>query len=179
MDVPSMVLDLISRDVVLNGVLDTGPGPARRDPDTGGPVPQTCFIVLRWAADDRTGAPDGSHRLTAEAYLPRTCTAEHLFLDFLLERLWAVLAKGEADGLIAAERQCASPELVDSGSGSISKMSRFVVRPGKPRAMECLERQAPCTGPEDEPHSSMERAVGGAVPGDVNGGLVRGLPAEI
>ena len=133
MDVRSVVLDLVAQDVLLNGLLDTGPGPARRDPDTGERVSQTCYIVLSWTEDDQDSAPD-EHRLTAQAYLPRNCEAEHPFLDFLLQRVWSVLAKGVADGLMVAERQGASHEFVSNGFDSISKSGSFVVRPAPPQA---------------------------------------------
>ena len=57
MDVRCVVLDLVAQDVLLNGLLDTGPGRARRDPDTGECVPQTCYIVLTWAEGRRPMTP--------------------------------------------------------------------------------------------------------------------------
>jgi hypothetical protein len=157
MDVRSVVLDLVAQDVLLNGLLDTGPGPARRDPDTGEPVAQTCYIVLSWTEDDQDGAPD-EHRLTAQAYLPRNCEAEHPFLDFLLQRVWAVLAKGVADGLIVAERQAASRKFASNGFDSISKSGSFVVRPAPPQVEgRPPVRLVPGTGREGDAPRPAER----------------------
>jgi hypothetical protein len=156
MDVRSVVLDLVAQDVLLNGLLDTGPGRARRDPDTGECVSQTCYIVLSWAEDDQDGAPD-EHRLTAQAFLPRTCETEHLFLDFLLQRVLSVLAKGAADGLIVAERQGASREFVDNGFDSISKSGSFMVRPAPPQVEgKPPVRPVPGTGGEGDAPRPVE-----------------------
>jgi hypothetical protein len=132
MDIRSVVFDLIDRDVALRAF---GVAHARRgqhDPTEGRSNDQSCFIVLEWAADDRPWSPAGAQLLTIRAHLPRERMSQHLILDFLLQRLRAVLSAGAAGGSIMSRHQGTSSDVADSGFDTVFKSSTFQVAPRQP-----------------------------------------------
>jgi hypothetical protein len=89
---------------------------------------------LEWALNDQAGAPAGSHLLTVWAHLPRQRSSEHLFLEFLLQRVRAVLLTGAADGSITSEYRGMSRDVGASSSvDTISMSNRFRVNVRQPR----------------------------------------------
>jgi hypothetical protein len=89
---------------------------------------------LEWAVNDQVGASAGSHLLTVWAHLPRQRSSEHLFLDFLLQRVRAVLMTGAADGSIMSEYRGMSRDLLASGIvDTISISNRFRITARQPR----------------------------------------------
>src|SRR5688572_19322855 len=100
MNIRSVTFDLIARDVALRAFRVTDAVRVHPAHSTGSTAPESCFIELEWAVSERMVAPDGSLFLTVRAHLPCRRSAEHLLLDFLLQRVQMVLAAGAADGLI-------------------------------------------------------------------------------
>jgi hypothetical protein len=132
MDIRSVVFDLIDRDVALRAF---GVAHARRgqhDPTTGRSNDGSCFIVLEWTADDHPWAPAGAQLLTIRAHLPQERLSQHLILDFLLQRLRAVLSAGTAGAPITTRHQATSHDVADSGFGTVFKSSTFQVAPRQP-----------------------------------------------
>jgi hypothetical protein len=133
MDVRSAVIDLLAGDVVLRAVSLT-----HLDCEQSGhAAPRssfaTCSLVLEWGLNDQAGA-SGSHLLTVWAHLPRQHSKEHLFLDFLLQRVRAVLLTGTADGSITTEyRGMSRHVVVNSSVDTISVSNRFRVNARRPR----------------------------------------------
>jgi hypothetical protein len=134
MDVRSGVFDLIARDVVLGavGVTHIDCGQSGNAAAKSGFV--SCSLVLEWATNDQEGGPADSHLLTVWVHLPRQRSSEHPFLEFLLQRVRAVLLTGAADGSITSEYRGMSRDVVASSSvDTISISNRFRITVRQPR----------------------------------------------
>jgi hypothetical protein len=132
-DVRSGVGDLIARDVVLDAVRVTHTDHGGNDLASTTSRFGACSIVMEWSVNDQSGAPAGSHLLTVWANLPRQRLSEHLFLDFLLQRVREVLLAGAADGSIISMYRGTSRGVVASSFETISKNNKFEVTFQQPR----------------------------------------------
>jgi hypothetical protein len=133
MDVRSGVFDLIVQDVVLRAVRVTHTDCGQTGHAAARSGFGTCFLVLEWARNDQAGAPADSQLLTVWAHLPRQRSSERLFLDFLLQRVRAVLLTGAADGSIMSAYRGMSRDVVASSFDTISASNRFQVTARQPR----------------------------------------------
>ena len=136
MNIRSKVHDLIARDAVLSAVhvTHTERGRCGRAPARTGVA--TCSLVFEWVANDEATAPVDSQLLTVWAHLPRQRAREHLFLEFLLQRVRAVLLTGTADGSITGEYRGMSGDVMASKFGTVCKNNRFRVTARQPRQEE-------------------------------------------
>ncbi|GAA1299548.1 hypothetical protein ACQPZA_27130 [Pseudonocardia xinjiangensis] len=151
MDVRSGVGDLIARDVVLDAVRVTHTDRGGIDLASTTSRFGACSIVMEWSVNDQSGAPAGSHLLTVWANLPRQRSSEHLFLDFLLQRVREVLLAGAADGSIISMYRGTSRGVVASSVETISKHNKFEVTPQQPRrAGMALLNLAPWEGADSD-----------------------------
>ena len=148
MDLRFAAFVLITRDATLRTLLvnyadRVGCGQA---PDTT--AAPTCFLALKWSDNDRPGAPAGSQLLTARVHMPRDCSCEPRFLDHILMRLHAALAKPVRNPVITTRCLDTSPEVMDDGVDTICKCSTFEVAPApRQRAGAALLELSPWTGP--------------------------------
>lgn len=148
MDIRSVVFDLIEGDVALRALGVTQGCCGRHGQAPGRRMPGSCFIVMEWAVDDHPSAPAGAELLTVRAHLPSERSSQHLILDLLLHRTWAVLSTGTADGPITSRHRGTSPDVVHSDFGTVFKSSTFQVAPRQAvtdRTSQQL-RLAPWTG---------------------------------
>jgi hypothetical protein len=144
MNIRSVTFDLIAQDVALRAFRVTDAVRVHPAHSTGSTAPESCFIELEWAMGERMVAPDGSLFLTVRAHLPCRRSAEHLLLDFLLQRVQMVLAAGAADGLIRSWYQGTLRDVAKSGSDTIFKSSTFQIAPGLPqREREAMTQFCP------------------------------------
>jgi hypothetical protein len=108
----------------------------------GGAAPRTCFLALRWAPVDPACAPAGSAEvLTASVHLPLHRCTEHLFLDFVLERLRGALAAETTDPPVTARCLGTSRAVVDDRTDTIVKTATFEITPAGPRHAGVAPRQ--------------------------------------
>jgi hypothetical protein len=132
MDIRFDVFNLIFRDALLRALLvnhanriDNVLAPERAG--TG-----TCFVALRWADNDGARAAAGSQLLTAQAHMPRHRSDDHVYLDVVLERLRAALPVGASSDSFTIRCRESSPEVMDSGAGTIFKTTTFEIAPASP-----------------------------------------------
>ena len=134
MDVCSAAFDLIAGDAVLGAVAVAHMDYGQSGYAAARSGVATCSLVLEWAVNDQAGAPAGSHLLTVSAHLPRQRSSEYVFLEFLLQRVRAVLLTGAADGSITSQYRGMSRDLEPSCSvDTISMSNRFQVTAQQPR----------------------------------------------
>jgi hypothetical protein len=131
MDLRLVAFDLIARDIGLRALLVNY---ADRLEDDCGDCSATaaCFLALQWSVDESRPAAAGSQLLTARAHLPRQRAGERLFLDFVLDRVRAALARTARNGSVAARYLGTSREFLDSELDTISKTSLFQIAPAPP-----------------------------------------------
>jgi hypothetical protein len=116
MDVRMAVCDLIVRDAVLRALLLNTAATVRcRD----GEGARACSLVLEWAGED----PTAVQWLTATVELPRSPSADRLYLDVVQHRLRTVLS---APGAPFATRCLGtSPVLTGSHEGTVSRVGTY------------------------------------------------------
>jgi hypothetical protein len=160
MDLRFVAFDLIARHTGLRALLVNYADRIEHGHAPDGPATGTCFLALQWIGNDPTYAPAEPQLLMAEAHIPRHRSREHLFLDFVLERLRAALTVGAARKLIAIRCLATSPDFAESDVGTIYKTSAFEIAPAtRQRTREDalkLERLEPWTG-------GVHLGAGGAV----------------
>lgn len=147
MDIRFDVFNLIFRDALLRALLvnhanriDSG-----HAPESAGAG--TCFVALRWADIDCARAVAGSQLLTAQAHMPCHRPDDHVYLDVVLQRLRAALPVGAAGDSFTVRCRESSPEVMDSGAGTIFKTSMFEIAPASPeRVGRILLDLPPWTG---------------------------------
>jgi hypothetical protein len=132
MDIRFDVFNLIFRDALLRALLvnhanriDSGYASERAGAGM-------CFVALRWADADGARAAAGAQLLTAQAHMPRHGSDDHGYLDVVLERLRAALPVGAASNSFTIRCRESSPEVMDSGAGTIFKTTTFEVAPASP-----------------------------------------------
>ena len=146
MDLRFAAFVLITRDATLRTLLvnyadrvECGQAPESAAP--------TCFLALKWADNDRPGAPAGSQLLTARVHMPRDPKGEPRFLDHVLTRLRAALARPVRNPVITTRCVDTSPEVMDDGVDTIFKCSTFEVAPAPQHSTgAALIELAPWTG---------------------------------
>lgn len=150
MDLRFVAFDLIARHAGLRALLVNYADRIEHGHAPDGPATGGCFLALQWIGDDPTCAPAEPQLLTAQAHMPRHCSTDPLFLDFVLERLTAALTVGAARELIAIRRLATSRGFAESDVGTIYKASAFEIAPApRQRTREAvldLERLEPWTG---------------------------------
>ncbi|HEV7725446.1 MAG: hypothetical protein JWQ26_2542 [Modestobacter sp.] len=139
MDLRHLAFDRIFQNVVLRPLLVNYADRLQYGHAPEGAATGTCFIVLQWTVTDSMDAPPGSQLLTAQVHIPRHSSSEHLYVDFVLQRLWATLAGDATNGAITARLLRTSSELMTSDVDTIFKASTFEVAPAPP------QRRAPTT----------------------------------
>jgi hypothetical protein len=135
MDIRFDVFNLIFRDAVLRALLVNHAN--RID---GGRTPEwadagMCYVALRWADNDGARAAAGSQLLTAQAHMPRHRSDDHVYLDVVLQRLRAALPVDAASDAFTIRCRESSPEVMDSGAGTIFKTTTFEIAPAPPERM--------------------------------------------
>jgi hypothetical protein len=160
MDLRFVAFDLIARHPGLRALLVNYADRIEHGHAPDGPSTGTCFLALQWIGNDPSCAPAEPQLLTAQAHIPRHRSSEHLFLDFVLERLRAALTVGAARELIAIRCLATSRDFAESDVGTIYKTSAFEIAPAtRQRTREAvlkLERLEPWTG-------GVHLGAGGAV----------------
>jgi hypothetical protein len=150
MDLRFAAFVLITRDATLRTLLvnyadrvECGHAPESAAP--------TCFLALKWTDNDRPSAPAGSQLLTARVHMPRDRGNEPRFLDHVLTRLQAALARPVRNPVITTRCLDTSPEVMDDGVDTISKSSTFEVAPAPQQTTTgaALLELAPWTGGVD------------------------------
>jgi hypothetical protein len=163
MDLRFDVFNLIFRDALLRALLvnyadriDSGHAPERAGAGT-------CFVALRWSDNDGARAAAGSQLLTAQAHMPRHRSDDHEYLDVVLQRLRAALPAGAASDSFTIRCRESSPEVMDSGTGTIFKTSTFEIAPASPEHVgRILLDLPPWTGRAEAPAAGLT-APGGLV----------------
>jgi hypothetical protein len=149
MDLRFAAFVLITRDATLRTLLvnyadrvECGHAPESAAP--------SCFLALKWADNDRPGAPAGSQLLTARVHMPRDRKSEPRFLDHVLTRLRAAMTRPVRNAVITTRCLDTSPEIIDDGVDTISKTSTFEVAPAPQQCTgAALLELAPWTGGVD------------------------------
>jgi hypothetical protein len=131
----------ITRDTGLRSLLVNHADWIDHDRIPCGAAPETCYLVLRWAPADRTGTDAGYDLLTAGVHLPLQRSNEHLFLDFVLERVHAALMADSTDEPITTRRLGTSCAFVDTGADTIVKTGTFEISPASTRRTDVALRQ--------------------------------------
>jgi hypothetical protein len=128
MDLRFAAFVLITRDATLRTLLVNYADRVEcgHTPESAAP---TCFLALKWAVNDRPSAPAGSQLLTASVHMNRDRESEPRFLDHVLTRLRAALAKPVRNPVIMIRCLGTSPEVMDDGVDTIFKCSTFEVAP--------------------------------------------------
>ncbi len=146
MDLRFAAFVLITRDATLRTLLvnyadrvECGQAPESAAP--------TCFLALKWTDNDRPSAPAGSQLLTARVHMPRDRSCEPRFLDHVLMRLHAALAKPVRNAVITTRCLDTSPEVMEDGGDTIFKSSTFEVAPAPQHSTgAAMIELAPWTG---------------------------------
>ena len=149
MDLRFAAFVLITRDATLRTLLVNYADRVEcgHDPETAAP---TCFLALKWTDNNRPGAPAGSQLLTVSVHMDRDSRNEPRFLDHVLTRLRAALAKPVRNPVITTRCLDASPEVMDDGVDTIFKCSTFEVAPAPRQSTgAALLELAPWTGRVD------------------------------
>ncbi|MGY1594424.1 hypothetical protein ACI79D_20795 [Geodermatophilus sp. SYSU D00708] len=116
MDVRMAVCERIVQDAVLRALLLNTPEPGRSRAGEGA---RACSLVLDWAGED----PTAVQWLTATVELPRSPSADRLYLDVVLQRLQCVVT---APGAPFTTRCVAtSPLLADSRAGTVARVGTY------------------------------------------------------
>jgi hypothetical protein len=128
MDLRFAAFVLITRDATLRTLLVNYADRVEcgQTPESAAP---TCFLALKWTDNDRPGAPAGSQLLTARVHMPRDRKGEPRFLDHVLTRLRAALARPVRNPVITIRCLDTSPGVTDDGVDTIFKSSTFEVAP--------------------------------------------------
>jgi hypothetical protein len=149
MDLRFVAFDLIARHAGLRALLVNYADRIEHGHAPDGPATGTCFLALQWIGNDPICAPAEPQLLTAQAHMPRHRSREHLFLDFVHERLRAALTVSAARKLIAIRCLATSRDFAESDVGTIYKTSAFEIAPAtRQRTREAvleLERLEPWT----------------------------------
>jgi hypothetical protein len=149
MDLRFAAFVLITRDATLRTLLVNYADRVEcgHAPETAAP---SCFLALKWSDNDRPGAPAGSQLLTARVHMPRDPKGEPRFLDHVLTRLRAALARPVRNAVIMTRCLDPSSEVMEDGVDTIFKSSTFEVAPAQQQSTgAALLELSPWTGPVD------------------------------
>jgi hypothetical protein len=86
-----------------------------------GPAGDTCYLTIQWTPDDGTSTCPHGESVIVRAHMPRRRSEERSYLDVVLHRLDAALVADDADGSIMVRRRVTSPDVVQTGAGTIFK----------------------------------------------------------
>jgi hypothetical protein len=147
MDLRFVAFDLIGRDAGLRTLLVNYADRVEHGHPPNGTATDCCFLALKWTGNDPRCAPAEPQLLTARVHMPCHRSSERLFLDFVLERVRAALAVGEANGLITLRCVETSREATVSDVDTIYKTSTFEISPAtRQRSGAALLELAPWSG---------------------------------
>ena len=152
MDLRFAAFVLITRDATLRTLLVNYADRVEcgHTPESAAP---TCFLALKWAVNDRPSAPDRPGvpgQRTARVHMARDREGEPRFLDHVLTRLRAALARPVRNPVIMIRCLDTSPEVMDDGVDTIFKCSTFEVAPAPQHSTgAALIELAPWTGGVD------------------------------
>jgi hypothetical protein len=147
MDLRFVAFDLIARDAGLRALLVNYADRIEHGHAPDGAAADTCFLALQWTGNDPRCAPAEPQLLTAQAHIPRHLSREHLFIDFVLQRLRAALTAGAARKLITIRCLATSRDFAESDVGTIYKTSAFEIAPAtRQRTGEAVLDLEPWTG---------------------------------
>ena len=128
MDLRFVAFDLIARDATLRTLLANY---ARRLEADGAPDdrPASCFVSLRWTADEHSSAPAGSELLTLQVHAAQDDPCSLAQLDQVLQRLRAALTTVGPNPCITARCLTTSGANADSRFGTLVKTSTWRIAP--------------------------------------------------
>jgi hypothetical protein len=126
-DLRIVAFDLIARDATLRTLLANY---ARRLQPDGAPQDRTpsCFVALRWTADERPSAPAGSELLTLQVHASPD-GSPLAQLDQVHQRLRAALSTVGPNPCITARCLATSDEVADNRFGTLVKTSTWRIAP--------------------------------------------------
>ena len=120
MDLRFEVFELIARDEVLRRLLVN-----YADRLDGRPCDGTCYLALQWTDSASPDAPVGAQALTARVHLPRERAGEQAYLDVVLRRLDAALARATRSGSVVVRRTEPGEAVVEHGADTVYKTRVF------------------------------------------------------
>jgi hypothetical protein len=127
-DLRFVAFDLIARDATLRTLLANY---ARRLEAEGTPEhwAESCFVALRWTADERVSAPAGSELLTVQVHVSRDDSRSPTHLDGVLQRLRTALTAVGPNPCITARCLTTSGTSADGRFGTLCKATTWVIAP--------------------------------------------------
>jgi hypothetical protein len=127
-DLRIVAFNLIARDATLRTLLANY---ARRLEADGAPENRaaSCFVSLRWTADERTSAPPEAQLLTLQVHASQDASCPCAQLDRVLQRLRAALTAVGPNPCMTARCLTTSGAVADSRFGTLVKTSTWTVAP--------------------------------------------------
>jgi hypothetical protein len=127
-DLRFVAFDLIARDVTLRTLLANYA--QRLEADGAAECPAaSCFVSLRWTADEHGSAPAGSELLTLQVHAAQDDPGSLARLDQVLQRLRAALTTVGPNPCITARCLTTSGAVPDSRFGTVVRTSTWRIAP--------------------------------------------------
>jgi len=92
-----------------------------------GPTDDTCYLTMEWTTGDPAGASSEGESLTVRVHMPRHRCEERSYLDAVLQRLDAAVARDDVGGPITVRRRATLPDVVQTGADMIFRTRTYDV----------------------------------------------------